>query len=137
MIQKKLMEDIARVQQKAIKLIDPTIPIANSFVKYNILPFERLVRLEQCKLGYKLCNNLLPPNLAKSMKQDHRMQSTSKTYKYPTQNKKILNLPQVTTNKYRSSFLFRAIKEYSDLNSTLQNCKLYIQSKVQEALNVI
>ena len=68
MIQKKLMVDITRLQQKAVKLIDPTIPIANSFAKYNILPFEKLVRLEQCKLGYKLWNNLLPANLAKSMR---------------------------------------------------------------------
>ena len=122
-MQKKLMEDITRLQKKAVKLIDPTIPVADAFAKYNILPFEKLVRLEQCKLGYKLCNNLLPPNLAKSMKHDHRMQSTSKTHKYPMRNKDIPNLPQVSTNKYQSSFLFRAIKEFSNLNSHLKTCK--------------
>ena len=52
--------------------------IDDVFTAYKILPFDKLVRLEQCKLGYKLCNNLLPINLAKNMKQDHRKQSTVK-----------------------------------------------------------
>ena len=56
------------------------------------------------------------------MKHDHRMQSNSKIHKYPTQNKEIPNLPQATTYKYRSSFLFRAIKEFSNLNSNLKTC---------------
>ena len=43
MIQKKLTEDTTRLQKKAVKLIDPTIPVADVFAKYNILPFEKLV----------------------------------------------------------------------------------------------
>ena len=118
MIQKKLMDE-----KKAVKLIDPTISASDAFTQYNILPFDKLVRLEQCKLGYKLCNNLLPLNLARSMKQDHRMQSITKSHNYPMRSKEIPNLPQASTNKYRSSFLFRAIKEFSALNSTLKTCK--------------
>ena len=106
MIQKKLMTDITRIQQKAVKLIGPMIPVSDTFAKYNILTFEKMVKLEQCKLCFKLCNNLLPPNLAKSMRQDHRMQSTSKSHRYHTRNKQIPNLPQVTTDKYQTSFLF-------------------------------
>ena len=123
MIKKKLMTEITRLQRKAVRLIDSTIPINKVFTKHRILTFEQLVRLEQCKLGYKLYNNLLPQNLAKSMKQDHNMQSIIKTHKYPTQNKHIPNLPHASADKYCSSFLYRAIKEYSDLNPTLQNCK--------------
>ena len=93
------------------------------FGKHKILPFKELVLLEQCKLGYKLCHDLLPTNLAKSMKHDHRMQSILKTHNYPTRYKYIPNLPQALSSKYRSSFLFRAIKEFSNLNSTLKNCK--------------
>ena len=85
--------------------------IDDVFTAHKILPFDKLVRLEQCKLGYKLCNNLLPINLAKNMKQDHR---------YPTRSKKIPNLPQVSDSRYHSSFLFRAIKEYSNLNVCLR-----------------
>ena len=97
--------------------------IKEVFTRYKILPFDTLVRFEQCKLGYKLCNNLLPTKLSKNMTQDHRSHSTVKTHRYPTCSKKIPNLPQITGTKYRSSFLFRAIKEYSDLNSWLCDTK--------------
>ena len=123
MIKKKLMKDITRLQRNAVKLIDKSMPTDKVFTKYHILPFEQLVRLEQCKLGFKLCNNLLPQNLAKSMKYDHNMQIIIKTHKYSTRNKHIPNLPHARVEKYCNSFLYRAIKEYSDLNPTLHNCK--------------
>ena len=84
MIQKKLMEDISRLQCKAVKLISPSVSKMEMFVKHKILPFKELVSLEQCKLGYKLCHDLLPTKLAKNMKHDHRMQSILKTHSYPT-----------------------------------------------------
>ena len=123
MIRRKLMTDIARLQCKAIKLIDKTTTIDKAFHKHRILPFEQLIQLEQCKLGFKLCNNLLPTNLAKCMKEDHNMQSITKTHRYPTRKKYIPNLPHGVANKYRNSFLYRAIKEYSDLNPLVQTCK--------------
>ena len=67
------MTDITRLQRNAGKLIDKSMPTDKIFIKYRILPFEQLVRLEQSKLGFKLCNNLLPKNLAKSMKYDHNI----------------------------------------------------------------
>ena len=120
MIQKRLHSVIAKAQQKAVKLIDLTMEIDDVFTAHKILHFDKLVRLEQCKLGYKLYNNLLPINLANNMKQDHRKQSTVKDHQYPTQSKKIPNLPQVSDLRYHSSFLFRAIKEYSDLDMSLR-----------------
>ena len=117
MIQKRLLSLLVNAQRKAVKLIDPTKSIDDSFIAYKILPFDKLVRLEQCKLGYKLCDNLLPAKLALNMKQDNKKQSTVKTHRYPTQNKKIPNLPQACGSKYRTSFLFKAITEYSDLNA--------------------
>ena len=123
MIQKKWMEDITRLQCKEVKLISPSVPKTEMFAKHKILPFKELVSLEQCKLGYKLCHDLLPTNLANNMKHDHRMHSILKTHSYPTRYKHILNLPQVVSCKYRSSFLFRAIKEFSTLNSSLKDCK--------------
>ena len=110
MIRRKLMTDIARLQRKAIKLIDKTTTVDKAFHKHWILPFEQLIKLRQCKLGFKLCNNLLPTNLAKCMKEDHNMQSITKTHRYPTRKKHIPNLPHAVANKYRDSFLYRAIK---------------------------
>ena len=123
MIQKKMMEDISRLQLKAVKLINPAIPQTEMFTKHKILPFKDLVLLEQCKLGYKLCHNLLPTNLTKNMSEDHKMQSILKNHNYQTRYKYIPNLPQVVSSKYRSSFLFKAIKEFSTLNATQKDCK--------------
>ena len=123
MIRRKLTTDIARLQRKAVKLIDNTITIDKAFQKHRILPFEQLIKLEQCKLGFKLCKNLLPTNLAKCMNEDHNMKSITKTHRYPTRKKHIPNLPHAVVNKYRDSFLYRAIKEYNDLNPLVQSCK--------------
>ena len=123
MIQKKMMEDISRLQLKAVKLINLAIPQTEMFTKHKILPFKDLVLLEQCKLGYKLCHNLLPTNLTKNMSEDHKMQSILKNHNYQTRYKYIPNLPQVVSSKYRSSFLFKANKEFSTLNATQKDCK--------------
>ena len=123
MIQKKMMENISRLQKKAVNLINPAIPQTEMFTKHKILPFKDLVLLEQCKLGYKLCHNLLPTNLTKNMSEDHKKQSILKNHNYQTRHKYIPNLPQVVSSKYRSSFLFKAIKEFSTLNATLKDCK--------------
>ena len=80
-----------------------------------------MVKLEQCKLGYKLCHDLLPNALSNNMKRDHRNESIIKTHKYPTRNKTIPNLPNVSGRKYRSSFLFNAIKLYSALDNEIQS----------------
>ena len=88
--------------------------------KYRILGLEKLVRLEQMKIGYKLCHNLLPTNVAVQIRHDHKGQNMSKEHKYQTRNKYIPNLPQVYNNKYKSSFLFCAIREYSVLKRELK-----------------
>ena len=108
--------------KKAIKLIDPNSDIDELFRKHKILKFIDMVKVEQCKLGYKLCHGLLPKVLANNMVRDHNKQSISKCHKYQTRGKSIPNLPTVTGQKYRSSFLFNAIKLYGELDKELQSC---------------
>ena len=82
-------------------------------------------------MGYKLCHNLLPKNLAKCMLSDHRDSSVLKVHRYQTRNKKVPNLPTANSNKYRSSFLFTSIKEYSKLDTKLKEAKslpIYVRS---------
>ena len=93
MIHKRSKSLLIKAQKRAVKLIDPTRSIEDVFRNYKILPFDQLVKLEQCKLGYKLCHNQLPVNLAKNMRLDHRNQSTVKVHRYPTRDKFIPNLP--------------------------------------------
>ena len=82
-----------------------------------------MVKVEQCKLGYKLCHGLLPKALANNMVRDHNRYSISKRHKYQTRGKSIPNLPSEKGQKYSSSFLFNAIKLNSELDTELLNSK--------------
>ena len=121
MLQSQMGCKIITAQEKAIKLRDPTLSLDELFTKHKILRFKDLVKLEQCKLGYKLCHDLLPNALSNNMKRDHRNESIIKTHKYLTRNKTTPNLLNVSGRKYRSSFLFNAIKLYSALNNEIQS----------------
>ena len=123
MIQKHLLDKIAKAQQAAVQLINPLVPIDTLFKVEKILPIEQFIKLEQCKMGYKLRHTLLPKNLAKCMLTDHREISVQKRHKYYTRHKEIPNLPLVKGSKYRSSFLFTSISEYSKLSSDLKEVK--------------
>ena len=123
MMQKRLLDKIVKAQKVAVQLINPSVPINTLFKSEKILPFWYLLKLEQCKMGYKLCHGLLPKNLTKCMLTDHREISVRKTHRYQTRQKEIPNLPSVTGSKYRASFLFTSISEYSKLGSDLKEAK--------------
>ena len=123
MIQKHLLDKIVKAQRIALQLINPLVPVDTLFKAEKILPVEQLIKLEQCKMRYKLCHTLLPKKLAKCMLTDHRDASVQKTHKYQTRHKEIPNLPQVTSSKYRLSFLFTSISEYSKLSPELKEAK--------------
>ena len=123
MIQKHLLDKITKTQRMAVQLINPFVSVDTLFKKEKILPVQTMIELEQCKMEYKLCHNLLPKNLAKCMLSDHRDVSVRKVHRYQTRNKKIPNLPPATSSKYRSSFLFTSIREYSKLGTELKETK--------------
>ena len=123
MLQSCMLKKLANAQNNAVKLIDPTLNKDEIFRKHKILKLDDMVKVEQCKLGYKLCHGLLPKALANNMVRDHNRYSISKRHKYQTRGKSIPNLPSAKGQKYRSSFLFNAIKLYSELDTELLNSK--------------
>ena len=118
MLQSSMLKKLANVQNKAVKLIDPTVNTYEIFRKHKILKIDDMIKVEQCKLGYKLCHGLLPKALANNMVRDHNKYSISKHHKYQTRGKS-----SAKGQKYRSSFLFNAIKLYSELDAELLNSK--------------
>ena len=74
-------------------------------------------------MGYKLCHNLLPNKLMNNMAQDHNCQSIVKSHRYFTRSKTTPNLPRASGSKYRSSFLYNSIREYSALDNSLKHSK--------------
>ena len=112
MLKRSQLQEIFAVQRKCVNLIRGTTP----FVRYKIPTVFELVRLEQCKLGYKLWKGLLPTELRKVMLSDHNSNSTTKTHPYETRSKNIPNRPSAKLNLYRNSFLYSSIQNYSDLS---------------------
>ena len=74
----------------------------------RILPVRKIVNLEQAKLGFKLCNDMLPTTLSKALLTDHTSASIEKKHRYNTGHKKIPNLPPAQTKQYRDSFLYKS-----------------------------
>ena len=119
MLKRGQLQEIFAVQRKCVNLIGGITP----FVRYKIPTVFELVRLEQCKLGYKLCKGLLPTGLRKVMLSDHNSCSTTKTHPYDTRSKNIPNRPSTKLNLYRNSFLYSSIQNYSDLSELQGLCK--------------
>ena len=123
MLQKHLVNKLEKAQRSAVMLINPNSRVDEIFRNCKILKVTDMVQLEQCKMGYKLCHNLLPSNLTQNMLLDHRSHSIVKEHRYPTRSKSTPNLPGAINAKYRSSFLYSAIREYSALDNNLKQAK--------------
>ena len=126
MLKRGQLQEIFAVQQKCVNLIGGP----NPFDRYRILNVFDLVKLEQCKLGYKLCHALLPVGLRKVMLTDHNLCSTVKTHPYATRSKNIPNRPSANLNLYRNSFLYSSIENYSNLPADVrdsQNLTIFIR----------
>ena len=131
MLQKHLVNKLEKAQCSAVMLINPNSSVDEIFRNCKILRFTDMVQFEQCKMGYKLCHNLLPAKLTQNMLLDHKSHSIVKEHRYPTRHKGVPNLPVVTNVKYRSSFLYRAIREYSALDNNLkqaENIQVFVKN---------
>ena len=84
MLQSSLIKKLCKIQKNAVRLIDTRISVDKVYRSHKILKFEDMVDVEQCKLGYKLCHELLPKALTKNMTSDHQRGSLGKEHNYPT-----------------------------------------------------
>ena len=87
MLSKQLITKLTNAQRKAVALIDPSKKIEELFRRYKILKVTDLIQFELCKLGYKLCHDLLPKKLADNLRKDHNRVSIEKRHKYATRSK--------------------------------------------------
>ena len=134
MLRKGQINEILAVQRKCVNLIGGHDP----FVKFYIPTVHELIIIEQCKLGYKPCNGLLPVGFESVMLTDHNQCSIEKKHTYPTRSTNVPNHPGAKLNLYRSSFLYTSIKNYSELPTDVREsrnvkifskkCKKYVLS---------
>ena len=120
------IKQIQSIQDKTLGCIEVNSRVELVYHKHRILPLSKMIALELYKLGYKLCNDLLPTPLMMALKSNHRQSSTEKTHHYKTRYKSIQNLPKVNNNHYRNSFLFKSIVEYFKLPAVIkQQCSYH------------
>ena len=106
---------LQKIQNNCLKCIKPKQSLPDTNRELRVLPVHKLIKLEQAKLGFRLCNNMLPTRLSEALLTDHMDMSIKKQNNYNTRHKQIPNLPSEHSAQYRNSFLCKAISTYSDL----------------------
>ena len=110
---KSTLKCIQTIQNTCLRCIEPKLWPEESNKKHKILKVEDLIKLEQYKLGYKACNKLLPTRLLTCLFTDSKDRSLKKSHGYNTRYKEIPNVPVMSSLKYRKSFMYMCMKEYT------------------------
>ena len=81
---------LIKLQNRCVSQINPAACIADIYSTQHLLNIHQIIRLEQSKLGFKLCNNMLPPHVSKEMLTDQNLKSIIKAHNYETRKKTFL-----------------------------------------------
>ena len=119
MLSKSQVLDISQLQKKCIRhmIKKSSIPVDAIFRKLKLLKFSDMIKIELCKFGARISNNLLPKPIQELMKK----RSGWKTHGYDTRNKCIPNTQKHTTTHFNISFMRCGIAEYSNLTFDLKS----------------
>ena len=112
---------LQKLQDHAIQLLDLFKGLQSIYLNQKIPNLRKLIRIEQQKFAYRLIHNVLPVNLSKLVKTDHKGSNLSKTHDYNTRYKAELNLPATKSSLNHSSFLHQSIKVFSTLPTHVKN----------------
>ena len=121
MINQSQLNRLQKLQDKAMHLLDQLKDTNSIYIDYKIPNLEKLIRIEQLKFAYQMIKDLLPVNLAKLVRTDHKGSTLLKTHKYSTRFKTEPNLPATKSSQYHSSFLHQSIKVFSTLPTHMKN----------------
>ena len=131
MINQSQFKRIQKLQDKVIHLIDSNKYTETIFSNYKILNLRQLITTEQQKFAYHLINDLLPVNLSKLVKTDHKGYTLNKTHVYNMRSKAEPNLPPTKSSLYQNSFLHQSIKAFGTLPNEIKsktNLKMFSRS---------
>ena len=121
MINRSQQKKLQTIQNKCTRLIDQKCNVAETRKTHNILSINELTKLENYKLWYRKQKNSLPENLLKQMRMDHQSHTIKKVHNYETRNKKQMNLPTARSNAYRTSFLFKGLRDFQLLPNDIKH----------------
>ena len=119
------LNHLQNAQDKCIKLLNPKQTKEEIYNNNKILTISQLITLEEIKLGYKITNKLLPPNLQRLLSTDQYGRDLNKKHTHNTRKKKIPNLPHINTKTYGQSFLNKGISSYSSSSDLMRSKTSY------------
>ena len=125
MVRVSHINKLIKIQNRCVSQINPAACISDIYSTQHLLNLHQIIRLEQSKLGFKLCNNMLPPCVSNEMLTDQNSKSIVKAHKYETRKKNIPNWPNTRDQLYMSSFLYQAPLAYSNLPDKLRAIENY------------
>ena len=94
-----------------------SIPVDDIYIKLKLLKFSDMIKIELCKFGARISNNLLPKPIQELMIK----RGGKKTHGYETRNKHIPNTQKHSTTHFNISFMHRGITKYSKLTLDLKS----------------
>ena len=100
------LSNLQKLQNKGVALINNLPADIKTYKKLNILRIKELLKLENCKFGYKLFHPELPPWIEEFSKTDQHGNSLIKSHVYNTRNRKLLNKPLARNVKYKSCIIY-------------------------------
>ena len=107
----------------------------NKFASLQILHINDLIKLENCKFGYKLIKNTLPEHIIALSQSDQFGEDLRKPYRYSTRHKNLLNKHKAQNKLYRTCIIYIGT-EYLNLlkweTRNKPNLQLFIESCKRE-----
>ena len=115
MLSRNQTKRLQKLQDHATQLLDRSKKLERIYRDNKIPDLQKMIKIEQLKFAYRLINNILPVNLSKLVKTDHKGTDLCKTHNYQTRLKAEPNLPRTKSSNYQNSFLHQNIKVFSTL----------------------
>ena len=90
MVSSSLLKELSKLLSQCVEMIVRTksMDITNAMRQMNILPLNRMIQFNLCKLGHQMTHKLLPQPLQNILNAD----GGKKTHRYPTRNKHTPNI---------------------------------------------
>ena len=123
MISSSLLKELSKLQLYCIEMILRTksTDVSIAMHQLNILPLNRMIQFNLCKLGHQMTHKLLPQPLQNILNADRGKKKTP--HRYPTRNKHTPNIQKHQCSIFNWSFLCQGTKEFIKLNDTLKQEK--------------
>ena len=136
MISRTEINKLQQIQNKCIFLINGKSATNHNYKELRILRINDLIKLENCKFGYKLSKQLLPPRISFLANHDQNDQSLLKTHPYQTRNKNLLNKPLAVQKAYKSCIVYKGTESLQPLKAETRS-KPNLQSFARACKNYL